>query len=87
MKINWKLRLQNKTTLTAIIFAVIAIVYKILDICGIIPPVAQGEVEELAELVIFFLCLLGICVDPTTSGIGDSERALSYQEPHKDEKE
>ena len=83
MKINWKLRLKNKATLTTIIFAVIAIVYKILGLFGIIPDVAQGEVEELAELVIFLLCILGICVDPTTDGISDSDRAMTYDDPYK----
>ena len=27
------------------------------------------------------LCLLGIVVDPTTQGIGDSKRTLSYELP------
>ena len=87
MKINWKLRLQNKATLTAIIFAFIAIVYKILDICGVIPQVGQDTIKELSEMIIFLLCLLGIVVDPTTAGTSDSERAMEYTEPvEKEEK-
>ena len=31
------------------------------------------------------LAILGVVVDPTTSGIGDSERAMSYEEPWQDE--
>ena len=85
MKINWKLRLQNKTTLTTLIFTVIAIAYKILSMCGVVPAVAQGQVEEIAELVIFVLCLLGIIVDPTTAGTSDSDRAMGYEEPYKTE--
>lgn len=87
MKINWKLRLQNKTTLTTIILALIAIVYKILSLCGVIPAIAQGQVEELAEMIIFILCLLGIVVDPTTAGTSDSTRAMGYEEPYKDNTE
>jgi phi LC3 family holin len=30
------------------------------------------------------LVILGIVVDPTTDGVGDSERALSYETPYKD---
>ena len=30
------------------------------------------------------LAILGVVIDPTTHGIGDSERAMSYEEPHKD---
>lgn len=83
MKINWKLRLQNKTTLTTLILAVIAIVYKILGLCGIVPAVAQGQVEEIAEIIIFILFMLGIVVDPTTEGVSDSVRAMNYTEPYK----
>lgn len=82
MKINWKLRFQNKTTLTTMVFAVIAIVYKILSICGVIPAIAQGEVEEIAEMVIFVLCLFGIVIDPTTTGVSDSDRAMQYKKPN-----
>ena len=84
---NWKLRLQNKTTLTAIIFAVISIIYKILNLAGVTPEIAQGAIEDIAELVIFLLCLLGIVVDPTTNGVTDSERAMGYEFPYKDEDE
>ena len=31
-----------------------------------------------------FLGLIGVLVDPTTAGIGDSERALGYEEPWDD---
>lgn len=82
MKINWKLRFQNKTTLTAIIFAVIAIVYKILNLCGVIPQIEQGAIQEIADMIIFLLCLLGIVVDPTTAGTSDSERAMNYDKPN-----
>ena len=34
-----------------------------------------------------FLGLIGVLVDPTTAGIGDSERAMGYDEPWKDEVE
>ena len=84
MKINWKLRLQNKTTLTTLILAVIAIIYKILSMCGVIPAIAQGQIEEVAEMIIFILCLLGIVVDPTTAGTSDSNRAMNYVAPFKD---
>lgn len=84
MKINWKLRLQNKTTLTALVFGLIGIIYKILSLLQIFPPVAQGAVEEIAELIIFVLCMLGIVIDPTTAGASDSKRAMGYSEPYKD---
>lgn len=84
MKINWKLRFQNKVTLTAIVLAVIALVYQILGIVGIVPAVSQETMIQLAGAVINLLVLLGIVVDPTTDGIGDSDRANGYTEPYKD---
>ena len=84
MKINWKLRFQNKVTLTAIVLAIIALVYQILGICGIVPAVSQETIVQLAGAVINLLVLLGIVVDPTTDGIGDSDRARGYESPYKD---
>jgi phi LC3 family holin len=34
--------------------------------------------------VFAFLCILGVVNDPTTSGVSDSEQALTYQEPKKE---
>ena len=30
------------------------------------------------------LGLLGVIIDPTTAGLGDSERAMTYEEPWRD---
>lgn len=84
MRINWKLRLQNKTTLTALVMALVALIYQVLGVCGVVPRVAQDQVTTIVSMVINILCLLGIVVDPTTAGIGDSNRALTYDEPKQD---
>lgn len=84
MNINWKLRLQNKTTLTALVMALVALVYQVLGVCGAVPRVAQDQVTTIISMVINILCLLGIVVDPTTAGVGDSTRALSYEKPRKE---
>lgn len=82
--INWKLRLQNKTTLVSLILMIISIIYMILDLVGIIPPFPQEKIADIAMAVIDVLALLGIIVDPTTSGITDSARAMQYTEPNKE---
>lgn len=84
MKINWKLRLQNKVTLVALITLVISIVYQILNMIGVIPQVDQQTILDICCRIIDVLALLGIVVDPTTKGIGDSHLALSYDEPKDD---
>ena len=81
MKINWKLRFQNKITLTAIVLAVISLVYQFLGIAGYVPAISQETIVQLAGAVINLLVLLGIVVDPTTSGMEDSDQAMDYDEP------
>lgn len=83
MKINWKLRLQNKATLTALVMALVALVYQVLGVCGVVPRVSQDQVTTIISMVINVLCLLGIVVDPTTAGVSDSVRAMSYDKPKK----
>ena len=84
MNINCKLRFQNKTTLTAIILALVALVYQVLGLFGVVPKISQDELTTVIGMVINLLCLLGIVVDPTTDGVSDSARALTYDEPRAD---
>lgn len=81
MKINWKLRFQNKATLTAIILAFVALVYQILVLFGVTPSVSESQIVEIVGMIINLLCLLGIVVDPTTSGLTDSDQAMDYKAP------
>lgn len=72
--INLKLRLQNKATLVALISAV----FLMLQQLGLHIP---SNIQEGVNTFVGILVILGIVTDPTTKGIGDSEQALSYQEP------
>ena len=78
---NWKLRFKNRTTLIAIIAAAVAFVYQILGILHIVPPITEEQVMQILGIIINILVGLGILVDPTTAGIGDSARAMTYSEP------
>lgn len=78
---NWKLRFKNRTTLIAIIAAAVAFVYQILGILHIVPPITEEQVMQILGIIINILVGLGILVDPTTAGIGDSARAMTYTEP------
>lgn len=77
--INFKLRLKNKATLVALISAV----FLMLQQFGLHIPT---NIQEGLNTFVGILVILGIVTDPTTKGIGDSERALSYEQP-LDEKE
>lgn len=85
MKIKWKLRLQNKATLIALVTALIAFVYQALGLVGIVPAISESQIVECAGMLINILAMLGIVTDPTTAGVSDSEQALTYSEPKKEE--
>lgn len=72
---NFKLRIKNKATLTALIAAAVAFVYQILGIVGVIPAISQSDLTQLLGIVINLLVGLGVVVDPTTQGIRDGEKA------------
>ena len=81
---NWKLRLQNPATLTALIAALVAFVYQILSVLGITAPIDQSFFVQMGGLIVTILVSLGIIVDPTTKGIDDSARAMEYDKPKDD---
>ena len=83
MKINWKVRLRNKTWVASLLALVIAFVYNLLAMLGIEVPVTQEWVTGIAGTVITLLAGLGVLIDPTTPGMSDSDRAMLYQEPGK----
>lgn len=78
---NFKLRLKNKTTLIALIAALISCIYQVFGILGITAPVTQDSVMQAVMFICNILVGLGVLVDPTTRGIGDSQRAMNYNEP------
>jgi len=80
---NLKLRLKNKTTLIAIVAATVAFLYQLAGILGIVPPISQEALMQGLGAIINLLAILGILVDPTTAGVKDSARAMSYEEPSR----
>jgi phi LC3 family holin len=78
MKINIQARLKNKVFLISMSVLLISIIYKVLSLFGIAPSVDEHAILEVVSMVVDFLALLGVVVDPTTKGINDSERALTY---------
>ena len=78
MKINIEARLKNKVFLISMSVLLISIIYKVLSLFGIAPSIDENAVLEVVSMIIDFLALLGVVVDPTTKGINDSERAMTY---------
>ena len=84
MKINWKVRIKNKTWLMAFAGAVLAFVYQILGMMGMAPAVSEDSVVQVIGIAVNLLAALGVVQDPTTAGLGDSQQALEYPAPRKE---
>ena len=83
-KINWKVRLKNKLWLAAFASLFITFIYGLLELLDVVPSISEGRTIEIVQSVLTVLGLIGVVTDPTTAGIGDSERALGYEEPWND---
>ena len=81
MKINWTVRFKNKTFLAALLALVVSFVYDMLALFGIVPGVDESVVMTLCNTVLTLLVGVGVLADPSTKGLVDSERAMTYDEP------
>lgn len=82
MKINWKVRIKQPAFWIATVPVVISFVYSILALAGVVPSITEDQIQNLFITAVSLLAQLGITVDPTTKGINDSERAMSYDKPN-----
>ena len=82
--INWKIRLRNKAFWLAFIPAALLLVQTVAALFGF--ALNLGDIGDkllaVVNAVFALLSILGVVVDPTTQGVGDSQRALGYVEPH-----
>ena len=78
---NWKVRFKNPVWLTGFISFIIATVYQVLALFDFIPAVPEETWTQFAAMAIQILTLLGVLVDPTTKGLGDSQRSMAYDKP------
>lgn len=85
-KINWSVRIKNKNFWLALVPALALLFQAFANIFGI--KLEFGETIDkilvFINVLFAFLILIGIVNDPTTVGLGDSTRALGYEEPHED---
>ena len=84
--INWKVRIKHKTFWLAIIPAILLLIQTIAVIFGIDLQIdtLNDQLINIVEALFVVLAILGIVVDPTTSGVGDSSQAMQYTSPKKD---
>ena len=84
--INWKVRIKNKAFWLAMIPAVLLLVQTVAALFGF--TLNLGDIGDkllaVVNAVFALLSILGVVVDPTTQGVGDSRQAMNYKEPKED---
>lgn len=82
--INWTVRWKNKTFWVTLIPALAILVQTVAAVFGYTLDLTTlvGKLVAVVEAVFVVLAILGIVVDPTTEGVADSKRAMSYTEPY-----
>lgn len=89
MKINIPVRFKNKAFWIAFIPAVLLLVQLVASVFGVNLDFGDLGNKLIAVVNALFavLAILGVVTDPTTNGFKDSDRAMGYQEPWKDEED
>lgn len=84
--INWKVRIKNKQFWISLIPALAILVQAVAAVFGYTLNLEElvGKILAVVSAVFAVLAILGVVVDPTTAGVGDSARAMSYDEPWVD---
>lgn len=89
MKINWLVRFRNPVFIGQFIMAIIIPIagYVGINVAEITNWQILGSLllQALANPYVLALVIISVfnsVTDPTTKGIGDSERALFYEEPN-----
>ena len=84
MGINWEVRLKNPQWWVEMVAGVLLCVQAIAAVFGYHLQFEDLNANLAAVVMAVFgvLALLGITVDHTTEGIGDSDRALTYTQPY-----
>lgn len=83
--LNLKVRLKNKTFWLTFIPAVLLLIQVVAAVFGYTLDLGDlgDKLLAVVNAVFMVLAILGVVVDPTTQGVGDSTQALTYTEPKK----
>lgn len=86
MKINWKVRIKNKTFWLALIPAVLLLIQVVAAVFGFTLELGEigNKIIAVVNAVFGLLAILGVVNDPTTKGMSDSEQAMTYEKPKEE---
>lgn len=83
MNINWKVRFSNKQFWLSFIPAILLLAQVVAAVFGYTLDLGDLGNRLLAVVNALFavLALLGVVTDPTTTGVSDSQQAMTYDKP------
>lgn len=86
MKINWLVRLKNKTFWISVIPAILLLIQAVAAVFGFALDFGDlgNKLLAVVNAVFALLSILGVVNDPTTIGVSDSNRAMTYKVPNDD---
>lgn len=81
--INWQVRIKSKQFWLSLIPAVLLLVQVIAAVFGFELDLGDigNKLLDVVNALFAVLAILGIVVDPTTEGVGDSAQAMTYDKP------
>lgn len=83
--INWKVRFKNKNFWISAIPALLLLIQVVANVFGFEMDLGDlgNKLLAVVNAVFAFLSILGVVNDPTTHGLSDSDRAMTYEAPRK----
>lgn len=82
VNLNLLVRIKNPVFWVAFIPTFISFIYTVLSLLGITPSIAENTITEVLLMIVSMLANIGVLVDPTTKGVGDSANAMTYTRPN-----
>lgn len=87
MKINFLVRIKNPwfwVGLFGTILSAMGVSPEMFTSWGAVLDAIRSMISNPFQIGCVVLAVLGVFIDPTTAGIGDSTRALTYTTPNKE---
>lgn len=86
MKINWIVRIKNQAFWLTFIPAMLLLIQVVAAPFGYEWDfvVLNEQLTAIVNAVFGVLTIIGVVTDPTTAGVTDSKRALTYTTPKED---
>lgn len=83
MNINWKVRFANKQFWLSLIPAFLLLIQVVAAVFGYTLDLGElgNRLLSVVNALFAVLALLGVVTDPTTAGMSDSARAMTYDKP------